>query len=156
VVRTRNDHHMEDFERLGATTVVPESLESSLVVAARTLELVGIDHAEVERLIERTRDERYAHLRGFFHGDEVELDAEIDDLQLHTVVLDGRASAIGKYVSDLCRDELQVEIEYILRGEERLMAEANPLLRPGDAVILRGDGEHIARAERRILQGWKP
>lgn len=155
VVRTRNDHHMEDFERMGATTVVPESLESSLVVAARTLELVGIDHQEVERLIERTRDEHYAHLRGVFHGDDVELDAEIDDLQLHTVVLHDRASAIGKYVSDLCHDELEVEIEYILRSGERLQANANPLLKKWDAVVLRGDGEHIARAERRLLQGWK-
>jgi len=155
VVRTRNDHHMEDFERLGATTVIPESLESSLVVAARTLELVGIDHAEVERLIERTRDEHYAHLRGVFHGDEVELDAEIDDLQLHAVSLQERAAAVGKYLSDLCVDELEVSVEFIKREGERIAVDNNPLLRRGDVVVLRGDGEHIARAEKRLLQGWK-
>lgn len=155
VVRTRNDHHMEDFERLGATTVVPETLEASLVVAARTLELVGIEHAEVERLIERTRGEHYAQLRGVFHGDDIELDAEIDDLQLHTVVLEDLADAIGKYASDLCNSDLPVEIAYILRDGERLPEQGNPLLQHGDALVLRGDAEHIARAERRLLNGWK-
>jgi len=155
VIRTRNDHHMEDFERMGATTVVPESLESSLVVTARTLELLGIDHAEVERLIERTCNEHYAYLRGVFHGDEVEIDCEIDDLQLHAIPLEARASAIGKYVSDLCTEELGVSVEFIKRDGERLSVEKNLLLQPGDVVVLRGDGEHITRAERRLLKGWK-
>lgn len=155
IVRTRNDHHMEDFKRLGATTVVPETLESSLVVAARTLELVGIEHAEVERVIERTRNEHYAHLRGSFHGEDMEPDAEIDELQLHTVVLEERANAIGRYVSELCGSDIEVEVEYVLRDDERLSVDSNPLLRVADAVILRGDGEHIARAERRLLKGWK-
>ena len=155
VIRTRNDHHMEDFERLGATTVIPESLESSLVVASRTLELVGIEHDEVERLIARTRDEHYAHLRGVFHGDDVEIDCEIDDLQLHAVRLHERASGVGKYVSDLCADELDVSVEYIKRDGARIDAENNPLLRRDDVVVLRGDAEHIARAEKRLLQGWR-
>jgi len=155
VIRTRNDHQMEQFVRLGATTVVPESLESSLVLAARTLELVGIDHAEVERLIERTRNEHYAHLRGVFHGDKIEIDSEIDDLQLHAIPLEGRASAIGKRLSDLCLDQLDVSVVFVKRGGERITEQGNPLLRPGDVVVLRGDGEHMARAERRLLKGWK-
>lgn len=155
IVRTRNDHHMEDFERLGASTVIPESLESSLIIAARTLELLGIDHDEVERLVTEARDERYLHLRGVFHGEDMEPDAEPDELQLHSLTLVARASAIGKRVSDLCLDELQVAVEYIQRGGERLTGQNNPLLRRDDVMVLRGDGEHIARAERRILQGWK-
>lgn len=155
VIRTRNDHHMEDFERLGATTVIPESLEASLVIAARTLELVGIEHAEVERLIARTRDEHYAQLRGVFHGEDLELDVEmLDEVQLHAVTLTERASAIGKRLSDLCLDEVECSVAYIKRAGERLPMEKNPLLARNDVVVLRGDGEHIARAEKRLLQGW--
>ena len=51
----------------------------------------------------------------------VEPDAEPDELQLHSLTLVARASAIGKRVSDLCLDELQVAVEYIQRGGERLL-----------------------------------
>jgi len=156
VVRTRNDHHMEEFQQIGASTVVPESLESSLIVAARTLELVGIGHAEIERLIEKTRDERYAHLRGVFHGEDIEIEAEMDELQLHTVALDERASAIGKRIHDVCLDELGVVIEAVrrggVRGEE---VDDRMILREGDAIVLQGRTEQLARAERRLLKGWK-
>ncbi len=155
VVRTRNDHHMEEFEQLGASTVVPESLESSLIVATRTLELLGIDHAEVERLIEKTRNEHYAHLRGVFHGEEIEIEAEMEELQLHTVTLDARAVTIGKRIQDACLDELDVVVEAVcragVRGEE---VDASMVLREGDKVVLQGHSEQITRAERRLLQGW--
>ncbi len=154
VVRTRNDHHMEEFEQMGASTVVPESLESSLIVAARTLELVGIDHAEVERLIERTRDEHYAHLRGVFHGEEIEVEAEMDELQPHTVILDERARAIGRHIGELHLDDLGVSIDSVRRGGIRgEQVDAATRLREGDAVILQGHSEQIARAERRLLKG---
>ena len=156
VVRTRNDHHMEEFEQIGASTVVPESLESSLIVAACTLELVGIGHAEIERLIEKTRDERYAHLRGVFHGEDIEIEAEMGELQLHTVALDEHASAIGKRIHDVCLDELGVVIEAVrrggVRGEE---VDDRMILRQGDAIVLQGRTEQLARAERRLLKGWK-
>lgn len=154
VVRTRNDHHMEEFEQMGASTVVPESLESSLIVAARTLELVGIEHAEIERLIEKTRSEHYAHLRGVFHGEDIEIEAGMDELQLHTVTLNERASAIGKRIHDLCLEELDVTVEAVrrggVRGEE---VDQRMILREGDAIVLQGHTEQLARAERRLLQG---
>lgn len=154
VVRTRNDHHMEEFEQMGASTVVPESLESSLIVAARTLELVGVDHAEVERLIEKTRDEHYAHLRGVFHGEDIEIEAEIGEVQLHTVILDDRANAIGKRIGELRMDELGVTIDSVRRGGIRgEQVDAALILQAGDAVILQGHTEQIAGAERRLLKG---
>ena len=156
VVRTRNDHHLEEFEQMGASTVVPESLESSLIVAARTLELVGIEHAEVERLIEKTRNEHYAHLRGVFHGEDIEIEAEMDELQLHSVTLDERASAIGKRIHELCLEELDVALEAVCRGGVRgEEVDSAMLLRDGDTIILQGHTEQIARAERRILKGWR-
>jgi len=154
VVRTRNDHHMEEFEQMGASTVVPESLESSLIVAARTLELVGIEHTEIERLIEKARSEHYAHLRGVFHGEDIEIEAEMDELQLHTVTLNERASAIGKRIHDLYLEELDVTVEAVRRGGVR-GEEVDPrmILREGDTIVLQGHTEQLARAERRLLQG---
>ncbi len=154
VVRTRNDHHMEDFERIGASTVVPESLESSLIVAARTLELLGIDHEEVKRLIERTRTEHYAQLRGVFHGEEVGLEAEIEALQLHSVSLHERAAAIGRTLESLHLERLEVSVQALrrsgVRGEQ---VDPAMRLRAGDTLVLEGHPEQLARAERCLLQG---
>ena len=156
VVRTRNDHHMEEFEQMGASTVVPESLESSLIVATRTLELLGIEHAEVERLIEKTRNDHYAHLRGVFHGEEIEVEADMEELQLHTITLDDRATAIGKRIQDACLDELDVAVEAVCRGGVRgEEVDDRMVLREGDKIVLQGHSEQIARAEKRLLKGWK-
>lgn len=155
VVRTPNDQHMEAFKHLGATAVIPESLESSLVVAGRTLEILGIPHHEIERLIDQQRTEQYKHLRGVFHGLQGDELPDPRELQLHTVVLLGRANALGKRLADLCLDELEVEVEYLLRNKQRIEPQQNPLLRDGDALVLRGDAEHIDRAERRLWQGWE-
>jgi CPA2 family monovalent cation:H+ antiporter-2 len=154
VVRTRNDHHMEDFEQLGASTVVPESLESSLIVAARTLELLGIDHQEVERLIEQTRAQHYAHLRGVFRGEQVELEDELDELQLHPLSLHERAAAIGLRIDELGLDALEVTVEAVrrsgVRGEQ---VDPGMRLREGDTLVLQGRHEQLRRAEQLLLNG---
>ncbi len=72
VVRTRDDHDMESIEEAGADTVVPESLESSLIVAAITLENLNVDHEEVQRLIEKARDDHYQRLRGVIRGNDIQ------------------------------------------------------------------------------------
>jgi CPA2 family monovalent cation:H+ antiporter-2 len=63
---------MESIEEAGADTVVPESLESSLIVAAITLENLNVDHEEVQRLIEKARDDHYQRLRGVIRGNDIQ------------------------------------------------------------------------------------
>lgn len=154
VVRTRDDQHLEEFERDGASTVVPESLESSLIVAARTLELLGIDHEEINTLIERARDEHYSHLRGYFHGEEIDPEIHHDQQHLHTVILEDNARAIGKSLAQLALHELDIVVDALTRdGVRGENPDAQLVLREDDAIVLRGDPEHIARAEKRLLQG---
>ncbi len=154
IVRTRNDHRMELLKRLGASTVVPESLESSLIIASRTLELLGVDADEIDTLITRSRERRYADLRGVFQGDDIEMEQPIDQTSLHTIVLEEQANCLGQSIQSLRLEQLNVSVEALKRDDVRgEHPEPDTILQAGDALILRGDHEHLARAEWRLLKG---
>ncbi len=86
----------------GATEVVPEVLEGSLMLASHSLLLLGVPLNRVLKRIRTIREERYGLFRGFFHGATDTADAA-DNLQprLHSVVLPARASAVGRTLGEL-------------------------------------------------------
>ncbi|OXH83082.1 hypothetical protein CA830_35580, partial [Burkholderia multivorans] len=76
IVRTVDDADLEKLLAAGATEVIPEIVEGSLMLASHTLVLVGVPMRKVVRRVEEMRDERYSLLRGYFHGAD---DADDDD-----------------------------------------------------------------------------
>ena len=60
LVRARDRKHAAELALAGATSVVPESVEGSLQLAAQTLRLLGIPQEAVTPLIENARDDEYA------------------------------------------------------------------------------------------------
>jgi len=68
VVRTQDDHDLELLQHAGATEVVPEAIEGSLMLASHALALVGVPVRRVIRIVQEQRDARYKLLRGYFGG----------------------------------------------------------------------------------------
>ena len=68
VVRTQDDAHLDKLQDAGATEVVPEAIEGSLMLASHALALVGVPMRRVLRVVQDQRDARYNMLRGYFHG----------------------------------------------------------------------------------------
>ena len=68
IVRTIDDTDLERLRAAGATEVVPEAIEGSLMLASHALALVGVPMRRVIRLARDARDARYGLLRGYFHG----------------------------------------------------------------------------------------
>ncbi|HSV35606.1 MAG TPA: monovalent cation:proton antiporter-2 (CPA2) family protein, partial [Ramlibacter sp.] len=68
IVRTQDDRDLEKLQAAGATEVVPEALEGSLMLASHALALVGVPMRRVIRIVQDQRDARYSLLRGYFHG----------------------------------------------------------------------------------------
>ena len=64
IVRTQDDHDLEALQRAGATEVVPEAIEGSLMLASHALALVGVPLRRVIRIVQDQRDARYNLLRG--------------------------------------------------------------------------------------------
>jgi len=159
LVRARDDRHLEELETTGATDVVPESVEASLVLATRLLHRLGVDLDEIQRLVEQARTDHYRRVRGYFHGrEEVDEAEKIEDhFRLHTLVLKPGDRAVGMVIHDLELKALGVRIVSVRRagicGEQ---PDPAMRLRSGDALILQGDAEHLLSAETRLLRGPEP
>ncbi len=63
VVRAADDAHLDELKRAGASEVVPEVAEGSLMLAAQTLTRLGVPLRRVLRDVEEARRQRYAALR---------------------------------------------------------------------------------------------
>lgn len=154
VVRTHDDSHMEELELAGASVVVPESVEASMMLATHLLQSLGVPSEEVLRLVEAARHDHYRRLRGVFHGDEPPSVEQPDRYQLHTVVIPAESPAVGRTLEDLGVGGGPVTVFALRRGDIR-GEEPSPgmTLRAGDAVVLQGPFDDLAQAEQRLVHG---
>jgi len=72
VVRTKDDQDLAKFQSAGASEVVSETIEGSLMLATHALALVGVPMKRVIRMVQVQRSQRYELLREVDPGDEVE------------------------------------------------------------------------------------
>ena len=156
IVRTQDDADLDKLLAAGATEVVPEIFEGSLMLGSHALVLLGVPLSRVVRRVREARDSRYRLLRGYFHGadDPAEsLDADAHD-RLHSVPLAPGAKAVGREIGDLGLDEVGAEVTAVRRRGIR-GADPHPGMKllAGDVVVLRGVPEAIELAEQRLLQG---
>jgi CPA2 family monovalent cation:H+ antiporter-2 len=154
VVRTQDDHDLEALQQAGATEVVPEAIEGSLMLASHALALVGVPMRRVIRIVQEQRDARYTLLRGFFRGAD---DGSIDELhqeRLSSVTLPLNARAIGRTVADLSLSTLSIRLVSLRRKSGQVMSLSNELLlMEGDSLVLAGKADMLELAELRLLKG---
>ncbi|HTP47055.1 MAG TPA: cation:proton antiporter [Casimicrobiaceae bacterium] len=153
IVRTVDDSELDRLSKAGATEVVPEVLEGSLMLASHLLLLLGVPLARVLARIRAIREERYTLFRGFFHGATDAADAA-ENLQprLHSVLLSDRSSAVGHTVAELDLPG-QVEITSVRRrGIRSAVPQPDYRFEAGDVLVLLGRPESLVLAENRLLQ----
>ncbi|HYC12608.1 MAG TPA: NAD-binding protein, partial [Stellaceae bacterium] len=156
IVRTLDDADMDRLIAAGASEVVPETFESSLMLASHALVLLGVPLRRVVRRIRDVREGRYSLMRGFFHGgtDEPDDFDEAQEPRLYSVTLAPGAAAVGRRLADLSLEELGVGVTALRRQDTRMISPApQTALRQGDVIVLRGTAEQLAAAEIQLLQG---
>jgi len=153
VVRTVDDSELPRLMEAGATEVVPEMLEGSLMLASHALLLLGVPLNRVLKRIRSIREERYGLFRGFFHGATDTADAA-DNLQprLHSVVLSDRARAVGLTLTEVALGPL-VEVTGVRRrGARSQRPDGSFRFEAGDVVVLLGRPETLLQAEQRLMK----
>jgi CPA2 family monovalent cation:H+ antiporter-2 len=156
IVRAREDSDIATLTAAGASEVVPEALESGLMLASHTLVWVGVPLNRVVRRVRAVRDEQYGLLRGLFHGASEEAETvEHAQPRLRAVTLPASAYAIGKTFAALQLEEFGVQVKAVRRAgvARRLAPQEIAALEAGDVVVLLGAPELLAAAEIRLLQG---
>ena len=152
LVRTLDEEHLDDLLDAGAAEVVPDTLESSLTLAAHVLTLLGVPVARVAERSDRIRADRYRLLRGVFHDRKA---ADSRDRVRVVTVPDG-APAVGSTLRELGLSDLEVRVTAVRRkGIRGADPDADMVVRADDALILHGSPEGLDQAETR-LRGESP
>ncbi|KIF80320.1 monovalent cation:proton antiporter family protein [Noviherbaspirillum autotrophicum] len=153
IVRSHDDTDLDKLRGAGAAEVVPEAIEGSLMLASHALVMLGVPLRRVVHRVQAARDERYASLRGYFHGaSDAPEDAEHLHVRLHSVTLSEGAKAVGKPLAALKLPEIGAEVTILRRGKSRIEVTPEAVLQAGDIVVLRGASDAVARAEQRLLK----
>ncbi len=156
VVRTRDDTDLDQLQQAGATEVVPETLEGSLMLAAHVLFLLKTPVSKILWKIQHVRNKRYSLLRSLFPKEDArQLDASHSlREQLNTVTLPPKARAVGMTLGDLDLDAIDVTVT-ALRRDEIVGRQPGPEteLHAGDTLVLFARPEDLERAEEVLLQG---
>jgi len=156
LVRTRDDSSLDNLLASGATEVVPETLEASLMLSSYVLMLLNVPVKRIVKHVQDVRTNRYKILRQFFPGREMTdiTGANVSREGLHSVEITNGAFAVGKTLREMKLDACSISITGLRRGDNIV---TNPgmdtRLQTLDVVVLYGTPEDLEHAEAILLRG---
>jgi CPA2 family monovalent cation:H+ antiporter-2 len=156
LVRTLDDSHLNELFEAGATEVIPDTFESSIMLASHLLLMIGQPASKVLRQTRQIRQDRYKILENFYPGED---DNPMEQHQvmkgvIHSVLVEGSMHAIGHRLEDLHLENYNVKVEAIKRGHVRgENPSAETRIRDDDHIVLSGLIEDIERAEKYLITG---
>jgi CPA2 family monovalent cation:H+ antiporter-2 len=154
IVRTIDDSDIEKLRAAGATEVVPEAIEGSLMLAGHALALVGVPMKRVIRITRDARDARYSLLRGYFHGADDDTVQELDQARLKSVTIPDAARCVGQTLDAQALHAVGVSAVSVRRANGGVLPPAPELvLQAADTLVLSGLPEPLALAEEKLLRG---
>jgi monovalent cation:H+ antiporter-2, CPA2 family len=156
VVRTRKDYRMQELLDAGASQVVPEILEGSLMLISQVMHLSGVPMSRIVKRMQKERKGHYGNMHGFFPGETTELDySKKDKLEfMHAVILTSKAFAVSKSLKDLDVERLRIRIKGLRRDNNEIAEpDESMVLAVGDVLVIVGKPRRVERAERYILEG---
>jgi CPA2 family monovalent cation:H+ antiporter-2 len=156
LVRTRKDHHLQELFDAGASQVVPEMQEGSLMLISQVLHYSGIPMSRILKRIRNERKQGYEHMHGFFPGETTEINFETSDKLefLHAIVMTNNAFAVGKSIEELGITNKRVKLISIRRnGKEQEHPSPDYLIESQDVVVISGKPRRVERIEKYLLNG---
>ncbi len=156
LVRTADDARLQELKDAGATEVVPETFEASLMLVSHVLLLLEVPMSRIVHAIGTIRANRYRLLRNIHRREDARpVDEErIYREELKSIVIPPGAWAVGRTVSDVRARGAEVSITGIRRhgilGRE---PSGETCLREGDIVVIYGLPEALEHAEGVLLAG---
>lgn len=153
IVRSYDDSDFNRLKAAGADEVVPEVIESSLVLTSYAFMSYGVPMKRIIKRVRAARASRYAKLREYFHGETDEIPVDTDSYwRLHALRLPEGAAAVGRTVGEMDLPSNHVEITMVRRGKEKMTVTDDLILRENDVLVLRGTSEGIGIVEELLLK----
>ena len=158
LVRTQDETHINQLIRAGATEVIPDTFESSIMLASHLLLMIGQPPSQVLRQTRAARQDRYSLLDGLYVGETDH--TPFDQAQVGQVIqpfpVNESAFAVGKLLEELDLSDLNVHIKSVKRGRVR-GDDPDPKIRIriDDVLIAQGMPEDLDKFESYINTGKK-
>ncbi len=157
VVRTRDESSIQQLQDSGATDVVPEVLEGSLMLASHALVLLDVPLTRVIKKIRAFRNERYKIFRGYFMGaSEASDDLQgQDQLQLHSIEIKNNFYLFNKQINKIPFGKFNVEIQHLRRPNmlEDIEPRVDIRLSKGDVIVILGLPRDLIEFEKFSITG---
>jgi CPA2 family monovalent cation:H+ antiporter-2 len=156
LVRTQDDSKLEELQAAGATEVVPETFEASLMLLSHLLLLLKLPVSRVIRTVNDIRSHRYGMLRQYFRAADAEIldDSHAFREELHSVILPPHAWAVGRTIAELA-DRGSKAVVSAVRRDGIVGREPGPdtIFKVGDVVVVCGTPQAVEHAETLLLMG---
>ncbi|MDN6322339.1 MAG: NAD-binding protein, partial [Halomonas sp.] len=153
VVRTRDESGTEELREAGATEVIPETLESGMVMAMHSLLALNVPMWRVTQRLQEQRIHRYPMLKELFRGNLERLNEEDNEQveRLHSVLIEEGSPCLGKKLRQYDFESLEITVTALVRNGERLRYTMDETeLSKEDVVVLLGTPEALEKAERQL------
>jgi len=152
LVRTKNDKGLDQLHEAGATEVVPEVLEGSLMLVAHVLHLSGIPRLTILKRLDAERKIKYQHLHGFYYGQEQHPQETLWEVEkLHAISLGPVSELIGNLVAEFHFNDISINALHRQNGDKVIVSN-NTRFEVGDLLLLQGEKNELLKAEK-ALQG---
>lgn len=158
LVRTRDDSKLKALQEAGATEVIPETLEASLMLSFHVLVLMDVPVFRAMRHLRSMRSNRYQLLNRIFPSNDLSELKDVDTSdreQLYVVKITPKAHAVGKRIKEIGLHDLpEVSITAIKRNDIRV-PEPGPEteIKAGDVFVLYGIPSSLEIAEHLLING---
>ena len=158
IVRAIDDTHLTELMELGATEVVPDIFESSIMLSSHLLLMLGKPAGKVMRKAVEARKNRYSLLSGLYQG---ETDVQrFDHSQIgqivHPVHINESSFAVGKTLEELSLTKHNVTVNSIKRGSVRGNdPDIKTRVRIDDNLVIQGLPEDVEHTENYLHTGSK-
>ena len=153
IARCYDEADFDILKAAGADEVIPEVIESSLVLATHACIAAGAPVRRVMRRSQMARMQRYASMREYFHGETDVTPVDEDTYRrLHSVRIPVKTYAVGLSIQELGLPSPNVEVTIVRRGKEKLKASHDLIVQAEDVLVLSGTSEGIATLEAKLLK----
>ena len=153
IIRARDDLHLEQLLESGADEVIPDTVESSMMLARHTLTAVGENRESITDLFEEARQDNYATIRAYFHKSESGGAELAGKHYLRSIEILDSYYAGGRSIGSLGRLQ-KVRVVGLRRDESTIEnPAADTELRAKDVLIIEGRPDDLQAAEIEIMAG---
>ena len=157
IVRTADETSIAQLQKAGASEVVPEVLEGSLMLGSHALMILGVPLVRIIRKIRSFRAERYSMFRGYFKG-ATDINNDFsgqEQLELHSIEIKRNSKLVGIKLDKIKFEDFNIQIQYLRRPNmlENIEPRSDISLENDDILVILGLQQNINRFEKYVTTG---